>query len=423
MKIVHVDKGSPADALGLQPGDDLLEINGHPLRDEIDFQFYSVDEPIRLVASRNGQVLTKTLRQMWEGGFGAHFAGMKYRHCGNRCLFCFIDQNPSGLRRGLYFKDEDFRLSFLYGNYVTLTNATQRDLQRIVEQRLSPLYISVHAVDTQVRQRLLGLRRDDRLLSKIRFLADHGILLHAQIVLCPGYNDGPVLEDTLHRLLEYHPSLQSVAVVPVGLTRHRRHLTPIAPVSRTTANQILQLIETLAHRLQQTLGTYWVYAADELYLRAGHDLPGKRRYDQFPQIENGVGMCRDFIDTINRQKRYYPRDIPRTRITLVTGRSAGPLVKKYLLPTLQDVVGLSVNQEVITNHFFGRRVTVTGLLTGQDIARQLRGKRLGDLLVLPSNCLNPDGRFLDEWTLAQLEQTLTTRIVQAAKPLDIFHAL
>lgn len=423
MKIIRVEKQSPAAELALQPGDELLEINGHPIRDEIDFQFYSADARLRLVIQRGARVFSRSLQRTWEGSFGVEFQGMTYRHCGNHCVFCFVDQNPGGLRPSLYFKDEDYRLSFLYGNYVTLTNVSRQDLHRIVEQRLSPIYVSIHAVDPEVRRRLLGIRRDDRLIEKIRFLTDQGIEVHAQIVLCPGYNDGSVLEDTLQRLNAFYPGLQSVAVVPLGLTRHRRGLTDLPPVSPLLARQTLRIIEKHAQACKRDLDCYWVYAADEFYLRARAPIPPRARYEDFSQIENGVGMCRDLIDTTKRQARYFPKRVPSKRITLVTGRSAEPLLRQHVLPPLLAVSGLQVELQAVANRFFGLRVTVSGLLTGRDIARQLRGHHNGDLVVLPPNCLNHDGLFLDDWTPQQLEQNLGVRVYQPSNLLQLFKVL
>jgi putative radical SAM enzyme (TIGR03279 family) len=420
MKILDIEKDSPAEALGLEPGDELIEINGHPIRDEIDFQFYSADEPLRLLVKRGEDLRTFAQRQTWLGNFGAHFLSLKYRCCGNRCVFCFIDQNPPGLRPALYFKDEDFRLSFLYGNYVTLTNTSRRDLERMVEQRLSPLYISIHAVDPLVRQRMLGLRRHDHLLEKIDFLAGQGIVLHAQIVLCPGLNDGAVLQDSLQRLETFYPALQTVAVVPVGLTRFRQDLLSLRPVNKSAAAAAVAEVERRSQACWQKWQTHWIYAADELYLTAGLDLPASQRYDEFSQIENGVGLCRAVITKIHRQKRYFLKQVGRKKITLVTGRSAGPVLTQHLLPALQATRRLTIQLAVIDNNFFGKSVTVSGLLTGRDIARQLKKKHLGDLVVLPPNCLNHDGLFLDEWTPRHLEQSLGVSVRQAFTPLDIY---
>jgi len=423
MKIIRVDEHTPAADLSLRPGDELLEINGHPIRDEIDFQFYSADPQLRLVIQRGARVFSRSLRRTWEGSFGVEFQGMKYRHCGNRCVFCFIDQNPAGLRASLYFKDEDYRLSFLYGNYATLTNVSRQDLVRIVEQRLSPIYVSIHAVDPEVRRRMLGIGRDDHLMEKIRFLTDQGIVVHAQIVLCPGYNDGRVLEDTLQRLRVFYPGLRSVAVVPLGLTRHRRGLEKLAPVSPRSARRTLQIIEKYADACKRELDWYWVHAADEFYLRAQAPIPARARYEDFSQIENGVGLCRDLIDTVRRQVRYFPKRVQARRITLITGRSAEPLLRQHVLPSLQAISGLQVNLQAVANRFFGRRVTVSGLLTGQDIVRHVHGKNIGDLLVLPPNCLNPDGFFLDDWTPRRLEQRLGVRVYQPSSFLQLFKAL
>lgn len=423
MKIITVDAKSPAAQLGLKPGDDLIELNGHAINDELDFIFYSEDEPLIFTCLRGDKPFSKTLRRRWSGPFGAVFSEMTFRHCGNRCLFCFVDQNPPGLRSTLYFKDEDFRLSFIYGNYVTLTNASQRDLQRIVRQRLSPLYISVHTLAADIRLRLLGLRRNDRLLEKIRFLADHAIQMHAQIVLCPGYNDGAVLRQTLEQLALYYPAVQSVAVVPVGLTRHRKTLPRLQPVTKKIAERTLKQLEESAVLYKKSWDVWWVYAADEFYLRAGQPIPDLARYDDFPQIENGVGMCREFIQALQKTRRGFQKRVHSKKISLVTGRSAAPVLEEHLMPRLAAMAGLTPRLCVIHNDFYGRRVTVSGLLVGQDIYRQLRGQSLGDAVYLPPNCLNHDGLFLDDWTVARLEQALGVAVYQPSHIMEFLKSL
>ncbi len=423
MKIRTVSENSPAAELGIEPGDDLIELNGHVISDELDFAFYNVDEPLSLTFQRNHKRFTKKLRHRWPGDFGAVFAEMVFRRCGNRCLFCFVDQNPRGLRPALYFKDEDFRLSFIYGNYVTLTNASPKDLQRIVQQRLSPLYISVHALDEEVRHRLLGLRRGDRLLEKIRFLSDHGIQMHGQIVLCPGYNDGAVLHRTVEQLSRFYPAVQSVAVVPVGLTRHRTALPKLQPVTKKIARQTLQHLEEWAGQFKKSRNVWWIYAADELYLRAGFPMPDSSRYDDFPQIENGVGMCRAFIQSLHQAKRGFKKRSRVKKISLVTGLSAAPLLEEHLLPRLAAMENLSPRLYAVQNQFYGRRVTASGLLVGQDIYRQLRGQPLGEIVYLPPNCLNHDGLFLDDWTVDKLEQALGVRVYQSSHISDLLKSL
>lgn len=423
MKIRRVEPKSAAARAGFRDGDDILEINGFAIRDEIDFYYHAADDDLECLVQRNDRTFVVPVRLAIYGGFGLEFEGMAYRHCGNNCIFCFVDQNPSGLRQALYFKDEDYRLSFLYGNYVTLTNVSRSHLLRIVEQRLSPLYISVHAVDPQVRQKMLGLRRDDRLLEKMAFLAAHQIQMHAQLVLCPGWNDGAVLADSLQKLAGLYPAVQSIAVVPLGLTRHRKNLPALQPVNKPNARRIIAQVEEAAARFKNDFDSFFVYLADEFYLKAGSEIPGSERYDDFPQIENGVGMCRRFLQELAKEKRYFPKKTRRTTALIVTGQSAAPFLHRHLQPVLDTVRGYSAKVVAIRNRFLGPRVTVSGLLTGQDIYNQLKSRHKGDVVFLPPDCLNEDGLFLDDWTPQQLQDKLGVPVNQPLRLRDLFKAL
>ncbi len=403
MRILAVETGGLADLLGLRPGDTLLALNGHAVADELDVRFWAAEGGRWLEVERNGQRFTVRCEDEPAGELGVQLEPMRLRTCGNACVFCFVDQNPRGMRPSLYVKDEDYRLSFLHGNYVTLSNAGWRDLLRIAELRLSPLYISVHATDSALRKKLLGLRRDDRLLEKIAFLAGAGITVHAQVVICPGWNDGPFLEQTVDTLLEFFPQVASVALVPVGLTRHRQGLVPLRPVDRQLACEIVAHYEQRAQELRNLLGSYFVYLADELYLAAGHEIPLASRYEDFPQVENGVGMLRLFLDQFQKDKRRLPHSLSApTRVTVVTGTLAAPIVQQVCAEIARRVANIELKVLPVTNHFYGETVTVTGLLTGQDIWAALRKQGRGDLVLLPANCLNADGCFLDDWTPAQI---------------------
>ena len=406
MIIKSVEKGSRADRYDMRPGDQLLTIAGHAVRDPIDFQFYAADDFIAVTLKRGEERICFTVDAQEETWFGVEFEEVTYRSCGNHCVFCFVDQNPKKLRDTLYFKDEDFRLSFLYGNYVTLTNMGLRDLKRIATQRLSPLYLSVHSSAWPVRKKLLGIRRDDHLLDKLAFLAKAGIEMHAQIVLCPGWNDGVHLDQTIDDLARFYPALQTIAIVPVGLTGHRRGLPRLVAVSAEYAAELIAWERMRCASFLRRWKTHFIYLADEFYLLAGQVLPRAKRYENFAQIENGVGMTRAFLDQFNRQKRWLPRQIAPKSITLVTGQMAAPVIQKQILPVLERIEGLSVQLIAIENRFYGGGVSVSGLLTGGDIATQLQGRALGELVVLPPNCLNHDGVFLDDWNLAQLEKVL-----------------
>jgi len=305
MKIKAFEQGSLAAKVGLKIGDNLIIINENPIRDPIDFQFHASDELLDIEVLRNGRTLFFEIEKHYNESLGIIFEDIKYRCCGNKCIFCFVDQNPPNLRKGLYFKDEDFRLSFLYGNYVTLSNVSRSDLKRIVEQRLSPLYVSIHSTNSEIRKLMLGLKKDDRLFEKIRYLTKNNIELHAQIVLCPMINDRNILAQTINDLAEFYPNLKSIAIVPVGLTRHRKNLYPLKPVTPDDAKMIIFEAESFAQNFKQKWDDYFVYLADEFYLMAGSNLPSIERYGDFPQIENGVGMARDFIDQFEEQSKQF----------------------------------------------------------------------------------------------------------------------
>ena len=416
LRVESVEKGGLAERLGLRPGDRLLAVNGEPVRDELDFQFYASDEVVELRVARDGTVLQLVAEREFGESWGLRFEETRYRSCGNKCVFCFIDQNPAGLRPSLYFKDEDYRLSFLHGNYVTLTNVGPRDLDRIIRQHLSPLYVSVHATDPEVRKRLLGIDHDDRLLEKIETLVEGGIEIHAQIVLIPGYNDEAVLDQTLDTLWQYAPAVASVAVVPVGLTKHRAGLPPLRAVDGGVAERAVVQLEERAGTCRRELGKHWIYLADEFYLKAGREVPPAERYDDFPQIENGVGMMRAFLDAFQAEREQYPENLGRTvRVVLLTGRLAAPQLRKFVVPYLRAIRGLDVSVVPVRNEFFGESVTVSGLLVGRDLASaldQVRGRP--DWVLLPANTLNPDGVFLDDLRPEDLERRFGVRVL----PLD-----
>lgn len=407
MKIIGFDTDSLAADAGLEIGDDVLKINGFPCRDIIDYQFHSADEELEIEIVRNDEPWIFDIEKDFDDSLGIIFEDTKYRSCGNNCIFCFVDQNPPNLRSSLYFKDEDFRLSFLYGNYVTLTNVSKKELARIVEQRLSPLYVSVHSTDLATRKLMLGLKKDDRLLEKIQFLAENHIELHAQIVLCPGINDGENLIKTIHELAAFYPQLKSIAIVPLGLTRHRDKLYPLKPVTADFSKNLIKTIDPIAQNFKSQYDDYFVYIADEFYLKANADLPPAERYEEFAQIENGVGMTRDFIDRFKEQIPSLPHRISHPlSMILVSGVSASPVLKKWVEPHLNKIENLTVSVQTIKNEFYGPSVTVTGLLSGQDIFTQLKNNAHGDIFVLPSNCLNFEGIFLDDWTLEDLQSKL-----------------
>lgn len=421
LKLESVPAGSGAEAAGLRPGDRLESINRHRIKDLIDFHFHAADRQVLDCRfRRDSQSMRVRIQRGGLDPFGLRFAPMRFRGCGNHCEFCFVDQNPEGLRETLYFKDEDYRLSFLYGNYVTLTRVSAKDLRRIAGQRLSPLYISVHAADPGVRARLLGLRKNDRLLEKIRFLSRHGIQMHAQIVVCPGVNDGAVLNETVQALSVFRPRMRSIAVVPVGLTRHRRNLPRIRAVDGPVASEILRTVRPMQARFLKETGEPFSYCADELYLLSGESIPGAGHYGDYWQIDNGVGMVRAFLSEFRHSRRHFPPSFARrSPYAVVTGKLAGPVLRREVMPFLTRIGNAAFRLVEVPNRFFGDSVTVSGLLTGRDISEALKGIPRDHTGLVPMNCLNSDGLFLDGWTMERLSRRSERKIL-AIESFDRF---
>lgn len=407
IQIDRVCPGSQAERLGLLPGDILVSVNSQKLRDPVDFMFYGADDSIEIAVKRNG--INLSLRAEREEGreFGVDFRPFKPITCNNNCIFCFVKQLPKGLRKTLYVKDDDYRMSFLFGNYVTLTNLKKEDKKRIVEQRLSPLYVSIHATSKNVRSKLLGNAKAPDILDELKFLADNKIRLHTQIVLCPGHNDGKELSKTIHDLHCFYPYVSSVAVVPVGLTMYRRQ--NIMPVEKEDAKEALKIIESFQKRFKKRHGDPLVYGADELYIKSEIPFPPLKDYGDFPQIENGVGMVALFMNCIKKVK--IPKLLPRKRRFLtITGMSFYPFLKKFL--KLLNTEGINIDILPVENRFFGTSVTVAGLLTGRDIIKTLLDKTDSkDVVLLPDVVLREgENMFLDDITLKDMEEALGTSV-------------
>jgi putative radical SAM enzyme (TIGR03279 family) len=413
LKIIAIDKASTGAELGLCPGDEVLRINGETVRDILDYRFLTADDAIEMEVRRGEEQIIFDIEKAPDDSLGLNFAPLKIRRCGNDCIFCFVDQNPAGMRQTMYFRDEDFRLSFLSGHYVTLSNMSRADLERIVRQRLTPLFISVHATEPAMRKFLLGIKFDDRLLEKFDYLTQNGIELHTQIVLCPELNDGEVLRKTLSDLARYHPHVRSVAVVPVGLTRHRDGLTRIKPVTKAYAKSFLRIADDYAAEFRRRFGMHFVYPSDEFYIMAGEPIPPASRYDAFAQMENGVGMLRDLVDDFNeRQIKRLPKRLPKpTKVTLVTATLAGDFLAENILPRLQQIKNFTPELVTVVNKFYGDTIGVTGLLTGQDIFAALKERDLGAAVFLPKSCLNDQQVFLDDWKLTDLQNKLGVPVV------------
>jgi putative radical SAM enzyme (TIGR03279 family) len=419
--VAAVRRRSPAAAAGLEAGDRLLAINGQPLRDAIDFQFHAADGVLdveveaahtrrRVTIERGPQGLGVELQAPRPGEIAT---------CANTCVFCFIHQLPRGMRRSLYVKDDDFRLSFLHGNYITLSDLDEDAMARIVEQRLSPLYVSVHATDPALRHALLGRpRHSAEILPRLERLARAGIRMHAQIVLCPDWNDGPALRQTVFDLAPLAPQVATVAIVPVGLTRHRERLPALRRLRDDEARDLVETVAAWQRRCLASLGTRFVFLGDEVYLQAGRDVPPAAAYERFPIAEDGVGLVRRFEDAFARSlARRRPR-AARRAVTVVTGEMYAPRLGRLL--TALAPRGVTARVAAVPNEFFGRGVGVAGLLTGQDIQRHLAAQEdLGDAVLVPAVAVRDgDGVFLDDLTPDDLAGGLglPVRTVEPAAP-------
>lgn len=409
--VFEVQSGSIAQRLGIQPGDRIISINGRAVKDLIDLLILSSDETVTVQwQSSDGRVHQRSAKKNEQEGLGLSFEQAVFdgiRPCRNRCVFCFVDQLPRGMRQSLYIKDDDYRLSFLQGAYITLSNLREEDWERIFRFRLSPLYVSVHATDPEVRGRLLGLRRPAPVLPDLARLTDHGILVHCQVVTCPGINDGPVLERTIRELSALYPGVASLAVVPVGLTGHRLGLAEVRPVEESEAAETLRLVHGWQERLLSGLGTRFVFAADEWYLTAGLPLPSEEEYEDFPQISNGVGLLRVFKSEFAAGESLLPPSVRMGgRLLLVTGKAfqkvLGDAVKR-----LGHIRGMNAEVLPIENRHFGPRVDVAGLVVGADVLEALRraGAGSGDTVFVPDIMMRSgEVRFLDDMTPRDLAE-------------------
>jgi len=423
VKIKSVEKRSLASKYLIQPGNEILEINKSSIKDFIDYKFQSSDEILNLrIKDKSGRIRGVRIVKKTDQDLGLTFEEKKYRGCGNKCIFCFVHQLPQGLRKALYFKDEDYRLSFLHGNFITLTNLSEQDIQRIIKQRLSPLYVSVHTTDESLRKKILGNAKAPDILPLIRRLTENRIELHTQVVLCPEINDGSHLGKTIYDLSRFYPQAKSLAIVPVGLTRFRKGLPRLKPVDREYSQKLIESVERWQSYFIKKYKSNFVYAADEFYLLAGLDIPPKKYYDEFYQIENGVGMVREFLDSFKRKEKLLPRSLKhKFSLTLVTGKLANKFMRSQILGGLKQIKNLNVNLAPVKNDFFGKSITVSGLLTGGDILRTLRKLEHGELVMLPPNCLNSDGLFLDDLKPLDLEKKL--RVKTAVGSYDLVESL
>lgn len=408
VKIINVKNDSIAAGAGIRAADILISLNGQAVSDLLDYYFYQSEEVLDLVYERDGERRQIQIEKSYEEDLGLELEDFTLRSCSNNCVFCFIKQNPPRMRKQIYFCDEDYRYSFLYGNYITLTDLGETELARIAEQRLSPLYISVHATDPAVRKSIFRFKSDDRLMEKIEYLVENRIELHTQVVLVPGMNDGEVLNRTIADLYNYKRMIKSLAIVPVGLTRHRRHLPAITPVSSELAAALVRQSGDWNRNYQNNEGDPFVYLSDEFYLLAGEPFPGSDHYGPYYQLENGVGLCRQLIDSLKHSPKISLA--ASEKICLITGKLAEPVIREFVLPYLNRITNLQAEVVSIENTFFGESVTVSGLLTGGDIIGQFPGNADYDCIFLPPNCINEDGLLLDDLRPEDIAGELKTTV-------------
>ena len=409
--VKNVEAGSIAEELGIEPGDRLLAIDGQEIEDIFDYQFYEESEELLLLIEKaDGEQWELEIEKDADESLGISFGeGLmdEYRSCRNRCIFCFIDQMPPGMRDTLYFKDDDSRLSFLQGNYITLTNMSDHDVERIVRYRLEPINISFHTTNPELRCRMLHNRFAGDALKKVDILYQGGIEMNGQIVLCRGVNDGEELERTIRDLTKYLPLLKSVSVVPVGLTRFREGLYPLEPFTREEAREVLRVIHRWQKKIYEEYGIHFIHAGDEWYLLAEEEVPEEERYDGYFQLENGVGMLRLLFNEFEEGMERLGDGDRSGEISAATGKLAYPYIRRMADRIQERYPGVKVHVYCIRNDFFGERITVSGLITGQDIIAQLKGKELGSRLLLPCNMLKADEDvFLDDITVKEVSDAL-----------------
>ncbi len=417
IKICTVQPGSIAEEAGIEAGDLLLSINEKTITDIFDYRYYQASEELLLeIEKPDGEIWEVEVDKDENEDLGLEFEDSLIdgaKSCTNKCIFCFIDQLPKGMRETVYFKDDDSRLSFLTGNYVTLTNIKKAELQRIINYRMSPINVSVHTTNPELRKFMLGNRFAGDVLDKIKLLTDNGIEVNCQIVLCRNINDGTELDRTIEDLAKLAPGISSVSIVPVGISRHRDNLFALLPFDRESSLAVVEQVHKWQNKLLREKGTRFVYLSDEFYINADVELPKYKDYEGFPQIENGVGMAASLIKEVkDRLKQKKTGTFAENRhISIATGR----LVKKIILQLVEEIIskypGLKVEVYDIENKFFGPNVTVCGLLTGQDIAKQLKGKELGQELLISRSMLRAGEHvLLDDYTVEQLEAELNVKI-------------
>ena len=414
-KICSVEPGSIAEQLNIEPGDFLLSINGQQMDDIFDYHFLVSDEQlVILIRKADGEEWELDIDKDYSEDLGIGFEnGLmdNYRSCHNKCIFCFIDQMPKGMRDTLYFKDDDSRLSFLQGNYVTLTNMSDHDIDRIVYYHMEPMNISFQTMNPDLRCKMLHNRFAGEALKKVDRFYEAGIHMNGQIVLCKGVNDGAELDFSIRELTKYLPYLQSVSVVPVGLSKYRDGLFPLEPFDKEDAKKVLDLIHGWQEKVCQEYGIHFIHASDEWYILAGQPFPPAEQYDGYLQLENGVGMMRLLLDEVKEEMENRTGDDRKHTVSLATGLLAAPVIQQIADQLCEKYPNVTIHIYPIVNEFFGEKITVSGLLTGQDLKKQLTGKELGKQLLLPCNILRTGyDVFLDDVTVGELEKSLQVNI-------------
>lgn len=410
VNITGVDVGSYADRCKIKSGDALISVNGHEISDVLDYRFYICEKKLALRVMRNGEELSFIIKKEEYDDIGLEFETflMDKKHtCRNACVFCFIDQMPKGMRDTLYFKDDDSRLSFLQGNYVTLTNLSDADVERIIKMHMSPINISVHTTNPELRVKMLRNKRAGEVLSYMKRFADAGIEMNCQIVLCKGYNDGQELINTMHDLASMYPSVLSVSVVPFGATKYRDGLCHIEQFTKEESAAVVRQVEDFAAKCRDYYGDYIIYCGDEFYIEGGLNIPDGKYYGDYRQIENGVGMIASMKDEFDEALDDIEYDGAPRAVSVITGTLAYDFIKSLCEKLEDKCINLNIQVYKIENDFFGHTVTVAGLVTGRDIMAQLRGKSLGDAIYIPETMLRADGDlFLDGTSIDELENAL-----------------
>ena len=415
VKITDVERRSHAERAGLTAGDTLTRINGNEINDVLDYRFYLAERRIEIEFLRDGKSNTVQITKGEYSDIGLGFETPlmdEKRSCKNGCIFCFIDQNPKGMRESIYFKDDDSRLSFLHGNYITLTNLTDCDVERIVKMRFSPINISIHTTNPELRVKMMKNKRSGEVLKYLDRFYGAGLSMCGQIVLCRGVNDGEELLRSMRDLSRYQDRMSSVSIVPAGLTKHRDGLYPLSDFTPDEAAAVIDMVESFSAELKAKCGSRMFFLADEFYLKAGRELPDAEYYEEYPQLENGVGMLRSFDEDFALCEQ--TADVAHTprRVSIVTGVAAYPKMLEYATRVEKIRPEMQTKVYKIINNFFGETITVAGLLTGKDIAEQLEGCDLGDVLYIPENALRAgEETFLCGMTVTELSERLGVEVV------------